>query len=94
MTLAQYLLVGLAVAHLVFAAFTIFKTVKTIEFSKKQKVINIVLILLIPFIWSILIYYILKPGPPSYEIEVKNDVSSNNFYESGKGAPGGGISDL
>ena len=90
----QYSLIGLLAAHLVVAAFAIVNTVKTNEFSKKQRAVNIILILLIPFIWAFLVHYLLKPEPGSFEVEVKNDVSSNNFYESGSGAPGAGISDL
>lgn len=92
MTPFQYILVGLLIGHLVWALLAIIKVVKTIELSKKQKTFNIIGIILIPFLWSLLIFYMLKKERPSYEEEVKNDVSSNNFYESGLGAPGGGIS--
>jgi hypothetical protein len=88
----QYSLIALLAAHLIVAAFAIVSTVKTNEFSKKQKTINIILILLIPFVWAFLIHYLLNPERGSFEVEVKNDVSSNNFDESGLGAPGSGIS--
>jgi len=88
MTPFQYLLLALLLIHLLLAAFSIVKTFKTTLLSKNQKIYNTILIIVVPFIWSILIYYILRSEPLSYEIEEKNDVSSNNFYESGTGQPG------
>lgn len=93
MTSVQYILLILLAVHLALSIYAIIKSLKTNTFSKQQKIYNIILIILIPFIWSLLIYYMLKPEPYSYEIEVKNDESSNNYDESGLGAPGAGISD-
>jgi prolipoprotein diacylglyceryltransferase len=81
----------LLLAHIFIAAYMVSKTAKTIVFTKAQKIYNIILIIIFPFFWSALIYYMLKKEPYSYEIEVKNDVSSNRYYESGYGAPGAGI---
>ena len=66
MTSLEYLLIGLLVGHLAVATFVIVKTVKTDEFSKKQKVVNVILIILIPFVWALLVYYLLKPEPGSF----------------------------
>lgn len=92
MTVFKYFLTGLLIAHLVFALFAIVKIKKTIELSKRQKIWNVLGVIVVPFFWTLLIFYMFKKEPPSYEIEVKNDVSSNNYHESGLGAPGGGIS--
>ena len=92
MVILKYIWLILLVAHVILAMYVVNKTIRTNVFTNKQKVINIVLVIIIPFFWSILIYYMLKKEPYSYEIEVKNDFSSNNFDESGLGAPGGGIS--
>ena len=92
MTSFQYILVALLIAHVAFASIAIVKLITTIQLSKKQKIYNVVAIIIFPFFWSVLIIYMFKKERPSYEEEVKNDVSSNNFYESGLGAPGGGIS--
>ncbi|HEY0246433.1 MAG TPA: hypothetical protein VGC01_12775 [Mucilaginibacter sp.] len=93
MTSIQYLLVGLLTIHLAMAIYAIIRTIKTIKFSRKQKKLNIILILIVPFIWTVLIYYMLKEEPNSYEIE-NRDQSSVHYYESGKGAPGSGIGTL
>ena len=66
--------------------------IKTPVLSTGRKVINVILIWLLPFFWAMLIRQVLVlKNSGSYEIDIKNDVSSNNFYESGKGRPGGGI---
>jgi hypothetical protein len=91
MSIFAIILAILLCIHAIMAGFTITKTAKTIVFTKKQKTYNIILIVVIPFFWSVLIYYMLKKEPYSYEIEAKNDYSSNNFDESGLGAPGSGI---
>lgn len=69
-----------------FSIYFVFKVRKTIIFTKKQKILNILVLLLFPFFWSALIFYLLKKQPGSHEITVKNDVSTNSFYESGLGS--------
>ena len=90
MTLLQYFLSALLIAYLIVSIYAIIKIVKTIGFSKKQKIYNIILIIVIPFIWAVLIYYMLKEEPFSYEIEDKGNAAIH-YYESGKGASGAGI---
>jgi putative Ca2+/H+ antiporter (TMEM165/GDT1 family) len=85
MTPFQYVLIGLVVGHLVCALLAIIKVIKTIQLSKKQKIWNVIGVIFVPFLWALLIFYMFKEELPSYEIEEKNDVSSNNFYESRKG---------
>jgi hypothetical protein len=82
MTGGQVLIIVFIAAHLLVAALAIFKTVKAPVLTKIQKRLNIFLILLIPFIWSVLIYFVLKKELASYEAR-KHINRSTDFYESG-----------
>jgi len=82
MAAAQILIIVFIAAHLLVAALAIFKTIKAPVLTKTQKRLNIFLILLFPFIWSVLIYFILKKEMVSYEAR-KNINRSTDFYESG-----------
>lgn len=69
--------------------FAVFRVVKTCQLTRKQKTINIILIVLIPFFWSLLMYYMFKKLPESYEIDPKDKFKSDDFHESGIGiSPG------
>ncbi|MBD1386649.1 hypothetical protein IDJ75_15290 [Mucilaginibacter rigui] len=78
----QILIIIFIAAHLLVAALAIFKTINAPVLSKTQKQFNILLILLLPFIWSVLIYFILKKDIASYEAR-KHINRSTDFYESG-----------
>jgi hypothetical protein len=81
-----YIILSTAVIlHFVVVGYYISKIIKTHIFNKSQKRLNIMLTILLPFIWVVLIYYILKSEPSSYEVAVKNDKSSNGFHKSGIG---------
>ncbi len=83
------LLQGIIIVVTAFHLFTAIRCVRTINrtavFSSRQKNIHRVLAFLIPFIWSLIINEMTQKTPGSNEIEEKNDVSSNNWYESGIG---------
>jgi magnesium-transporting ATPase (P-type) len=72
MTDGQILSIVLLATHLPVAALAIFKTVKAQVLTKNQKRVNIFLILLLPFIWSVLIYFILKKETTSHQSRKKN----------------------
>lgn len=80
MAAAQILIIVVIAAHLLVAALAIFKTIKAPVLTQKR--LNIFLILLLPFIWSVLIYFILKKEMVSYEAR-KNINRSTDFYDSG-----------
>lgn len=84
-------LIILLLVHTGLAIYAISKLAKTNMLSKGQKVANTVLIVVVPLLWSVLIYYILRKERGSYEVAIKNDRSSNNFHESGIGTQGTGI---
>ena len=90
MTLFQYFLSALLIIYLIISVYAIIKTVKTNEFSKRQKVYNLILIIFIPYIWAILIYYVLKEKPFLDVLEDKDKPTAVHYYESGKGFLGGG----
>ena len=83
----KIILILLLLAHIVLSLIETRRIIKTVMLDKKQKKINIILQWIIPFLWFILINSLLKTTPGSFEVPVKNDVSSNNYYESGKGNP-------
>jgi membrane protein DedA with SNARE-associated domain len=62
------LLVSLPIAgHLILAAYIARKIGISIILTKKQKLLNIILVVLIPFVWSVLMYYILKKEPNYFD---------------------------
>lgn len=78
--------------HFVLAAIGTRVLLKSAILTTKRRQYNLILIWIIPFIWYLLVRTIHKRTPGSHEEPVKNDVSSNNSYESGLGAPGSNIS--
>jgi len=83
METSTIILLVLLTVHLALALYAIIRVVKTVELTKKQKLMNILLTIFIPFIWSTLMYYMFKKMPESYEIDPKDKFTSNDFYESG-----------
>jgi len=81
----------LLVTHIALGVFAIIHVIKTPELTKIQKRMNILLIIFIPIIWSVLMYYMFKKMPESYEIDPKDKFISDDFYESKKGFYGGGF---
>lgn len=80
------------VIYVFFSAYYSFKIYKILSLNRRLKLINILFTWILPFVWIFLFKDILlKTTPGSYEIEVENNRSSGNFYESGAGRPGGGL---
>jgi hypothetical protein len=82
MTGAQILLLVSLSAHLLVASWAIFKTFKATAFTKNQKQLNICLILLLPFIWSIFIYFILKKEPNYFD--KRKHITNDNLESAGQ----------
>jgi len=83
-TLIKYILIGLPL--LVYVAYTIrysFVLNKSIFLTRRQKIINLTLIWLIPFIWVLFLRTFFKPNPGSHQVRRTGD--SGNFTESGLG---------
>jgi hypothetical protein len=73
------LLVSLPIlAHLVLAVYISGKISKSILLTKKQKRLNVLLAMAIPFLWSILLYYILKKEPDYFD---KRKIIANSNLE-------------
>jgi hypothetical protein len=72
-------------AHIVIAGFMIVRITGTTLFTKKQKRINIILVILVPFVWVVLVYYILKKEPDYFD---KRRHISNDAYDNGVGFGG------
>lgn len=54
-------------AHGILAIYMAIKIAKSITLTKKQKRVNTILVVLIPFVWSVLMYYILKKEPNYFD---------------------------
>lgn len=60
---------------------------KSETLSRKQKIINTILIIFIPFLWGILVSYVIKPaekGCIDHQDEI-NKERNIKYYESNKG---------
>jgi hypothetical protein len=70
------------IAHLALAGYMSRSIAKSILLTKKQKWINIILSVLIPFVWSVLLYYILKKEPNYFDKRkvITNDKLEGGFY--------------
>ena len=78
----EIVLLLLVIVHAFLAIYTIMRIGSTTLFTKKQKRINTWFTVFVPFIWSALVFYILKKE--SDYSDVKNrPAPSNDFYESG-----------
>ena len=85
------ILLVVVICYIIFAILGTRKVLKTVVFEKKQKRLNIVLLWVVPFLWYWIINSILKPIPGSSEFTDEEKHQSNQFYESGLGAPGAGL---
>ena len=92
MTLGNLVILApIAIAHIVLATQGTKLLLKSRILNPTRIRYNIVLLWTIPILWYILIKVIHQKNPGSHEVPIKNDRSSNNFYESGLGGPGTGI---
>lgn len=81
------ILLILITAHLTIASYFVNRVVKSTLFTKKQKIINGLLVVMLPFVWCVLVYYLTKPDP-EYDPELKRK-PSEHYYESNKTIGGG-----
>ena len=77
------LIIGLFV-HIGLGIYAAKQVIKTCELNANQKRINILLIFIVPIIWSVLIYYMFKKLPESYEIDPKDKFVPNDFMKAKK----------
>lgn len=68
-----------ATLHLIFAIYMIVKIKKTKILTPNQKYLNVLFTIIIPFIWSILVYYILKREPAFND---RKKLVSNSYEDS------------
>lgn len=93
MTIGQSILfISLLLTHIIISSIGTLVLIKSILLTRRQKLLNLILLWTIPVVWYFLIKSVHKKTPGSHEVPIKNDVSSRTFYESGLGAPGAGIS--
>ena len=84
------ILIVVIVIHVALGIYAAIRVYKTPELTDKQKIMNIVLIIFIPIIWSVLMHYMFRKLPESYEIDPEDKFTQNDYYESGKGFPPAG----
>ena len=82
----------LCATHCMFSIFGTRKISKSILLNKNKKIINLILLWCIPFFWYWILLTILKRTPGSQEFTKEEKYYSSQYYESGKGSPGAGIS--
>lgn len=66
------------------------RIIKTIYFSKNQKILNSVFIWIVPFIWGFIVKSILKQKPSGTITKEQRKTDPSNFYESNIGGLYGG----
>jgi hypothetical protein len=77
------LLYILLIAYVIISIYFVFKISKANILTGKQKILNVIMLVVLPFFWATLVFYLLKNQPGSHEVATKNNSSSNGFYESG-----------
>jgi len=80
MGVSDIVLLIILVTYLTLTSYFLYRIIKTPIFTKKQKIINGFLIVILPFIWCVLIYYMTKPDP-EYDPELKRK-PPEHFYET------------
>ncbi len=87
MEVGDIVLLILLIAHVAIAFYFIRRVVKTPLLTKTQKIINGSLIIILPFIWCVLVFYLTK-AEPEYDPELKRK-PSGHYYETNKTIGGG-----
>ncbi len=65
--------------HVALAGYMIVKIARSIVLTQKQKQLNIILVVVVPFFWSVFAYYMIKKEPGLYE---RKKIISNGVIES------------
>ena len=81
----KYIITTIIILYIYFSLKGTNKILRTVYLDKSKRILNLVLLWLIPFLWYFVVMQILSKTPGSHQVKIKNDVSSNNFYESGLG---------
>lgn len=84
MVLKNFLLIIPLAIHFAMAVYVIINLQRSNLFNKRQKKYNTFLVICVPYIWSVLIYFMLKKDARFDEFGPR-DKPSNSYYESGKG---------
>lgn len=79
----KFIIATLIILYLYFSLKGTNKILRTVYLDKNKRLINLILIWLIPFLWYFIVMHILSKTPGSHEVKVKNDFTSNNFYDGG-----------
>ena len=74
----------LILAHLFYSIWVIIKIYKSILLNKNQKILNVILTILIPFLWGFIVSNVIKPSKNGFvdnheEIEKERNVK---YYEN------------
>jgi len=77
-----YVLIGL---HAAMAFYAVNRIRRTNLLNLSQKRINIFLTIVVPYIWSVLMYYMLREEPMVFSEDEQHKRTSHDFHESGKG---------
>jgi len=81
----------LVVVYLVYTFRVIVKIFRTSYLNKNQKVWDTILVILIPFLWGLIISFLIKPTESGF-IDYKGELEKERnvkYHESGAGYPGG-----
>jgi len=82
-TLIKYILIGLPIAiYVVYTIHYSFVLRKNVLLSRRRKIINLVLIWMLPFIWIQFLKTFFKSVPGSHQVKRKK---TESFTESGLG---------
>lgn len=79
---------GILGIHVLLAGVMFIRVFKTNLFTTRQKIVNSVILLLLPFVWSVLMYYMLRKEPVVFDEDKQHKRTDHGFYESGKGFQG------
>jgi ABC-type maltose transport system permease subunit len=89
MATSSIILLILTILHVAMAGYAIIRIRRTSLFTARQKLLNILLAIVIPYLWSTLMYYMLKKEPVIFDEDKQHKPTSHHFYESGRGMYGG-----
>jgi hypothetical protein len=81
----MFLLWLILIIYLVYTPKIIFKIYKTRYLNKNQKVVDTILVIVIPFLWGLFISFIIKPQKDINREEEYKKKLNDSYYESGKG---------
>ncbi len=81
---------GLVISYLVFTFWILRRIIKTKYLNRLQKIFNILMTLIIPFIWGLLINEIIKPSDLSVKTRHNRSKRKANFTDNWENLTGFG----